>query len=352
MLDPSAPAPAARRDLDALAAHHALGEPALEALFALAAARPTRAEDRRFLRRVLGLAGVLSLAAGVVFFVAANWAAIGALGRFALVEGLLALAGAAALLRPPPDRIGRLALLGAFLLTGALLALFGQTYQTGADVYELFLAWAALGLPIALVAGSSAAWGAWVVVVNVMLALLVGLPLGNVLWTLLAGWHLSTPALLALATAVDVALWAVCQAAAGTRLAGAVSLWLERLAVAGAAAFASWGAVLGIFSWGGRYDRDGWTTSGSAVLALTLVASATFVATATLRRRRDVFPIAALGAVVIAAGTAVLVRAMDRWHLDAGALLLLTAWLVGSSTAAGWVLMSLVRRWRAEGTLA
>ena len=36
--------------------------------------------------------------------------------------------------------------------TGALLALFGQTYQTGADVYELFLTWALLGLPLVIAA--------------------------------------------------------------------------------------------------------------------------------------------------------------------------------------------------------
>ena len=42
---------------------------------------------------------------------------------------------------------GKAALLAAALLTGGLLALIGQTYQTGADTFELFATWAALILP-------------------------------------------------------------------------------------------------------------------------------------------------------------------------------------------------------------
>ena len=39
---------------------------------------------------------------------------------------------------------GKAALLLASLLTGGLLALFGQIYQTGADAYELFTGWSVL----------------------------------------------------------------------------------------------------------------------------------------------------------------------------------------------------------------
>ena len=54
--------------------------------------------------------------------------------------------------KPPPRFVGRGAVFLAFIATGALLALFGQTYQTGADVYELFLTWALLGLPLVVAA--------------------------------------------------------------------------------------------------------------------------------------------------------------------------------------------------------
>ena len=52
-----------------------------------------------------------------------------------------------------------LVLAGLFL--GALLALLGQIYQTGADTWELFAWWALLLLPWALAGASQALWLLW-----------------------------------------------------------------------------------------------------------------------------------------------------------------------------------------------
>ena len=45
---------------------------------------------------------------------------------------------------------GRISLFATAFLSGILLAVFGQVYQTGADPYGLFLAWALLILPWAV----------------------------------------------------------------------------------------------------------------------------------------------------------------------------------------------------------
>ena len=110
----------------------------------------------------------------VIFFVAANWQAWGLAGRFGLLQAGLLICVAAALWQPPPARVGQAALLLATLFTGALLALFGQSYQTGADLYELFLAWSLLALPFAVAALSGAVWAAWWVVLDVGLGLFCG----------------------------------------------------------------------------------------------------------------------------------------------------------------------------------
>ena len=47
----------------------------------------------------------------------------------------------------------------------------GQTYQTGADTFELFAAWAAAILPWALVARFPALWIVWLALVNAAVAL-------------------------------------------------------------------------------------------------------------------------------------------------------------------------------------
>src|SRR5690554_4006519 len=163
-----------RTQLDDLVGRYQLSPDAARLALELANARPSRAESLRFMVRSLQLAGALSLAAGIIFFIAANWDAFGKFGRFILIEAVFVASIGVALWRPPPHALGRYALLMAFIMTGALLALFGQTYQTGADVYELFLSWAMLGVVFAIVGRWSVLWAAWIVVLNTALWLFSG----------------------------------------------------------------------------------------------------------------------------------------------------------------------------------
>src|SRR5690606_31340731 len=113
---------------------------------------------RQFLGPASLRLGVVLLGSGVVCWVAANWPAMTKIQRFAGAQGLLALsaviaAWAAWRLREASGvrrhGVGALLVLAGLFL-GALLALLGQTYQTGADTWELFVWWALLLLPWAL----------------------------------------------------------------------------------------------------------------------------------------------------------------------------------------------------------
>jgi uncharacterized membrane protein len=111
--------------------------------------------------------GVAVLAAalgglGIVFWIAANWQTLGTFGRFALLEGFVVAMCAGALWRPAARApLGLLALLAI----GGLFAYFGQTYQTGADPWQLFAVWAALALPLCIAARSDVLWAPWALVV-------------------------------------------------------------------------------------------------------------------------------------------------------------------------------------------
>ena len=110
-----------------------------------------------FLGRTLAVLGVLLILSGVIFYFAANWDTLSKMQQFALVQGVLVLFGAIALwkwqswLREP-------AMLGVALGVGAMLALFGQTYQTGADAWQLFMIWTLILLPLALSASKPSLW--------------------------------------------------------------------------------------------------------------------------------------------------------------------------------------------------
>ena len=65
-----------RRELDEFVAHFALDAAATGRVLAHAHAKPDAMEVRQLRRRFLVIGGVVSLLAGIVFFVAANWDAI------------------------------------------------------------------------------------------------------------------------------------------------------------------------------------------------------------------------------------------------------------------------------------
>ncbi|AEX54219.1 DUF2157 domain-containing protein [Rahnella aquatilis] len=119
--------------------------------------RPGYPEWRKFLVPLLSLLGLLSLVAGAVFFVAWNWADMPKMAKFALAE-LLILALAVLVWWRWYDGFARSALLATGLSFGALFALYGQIYQTGADSWELFRAWLFIFLPLALIARQNSLW--------------------------------------------------------------------------------------------------------------------------------------------------------------------------------------------------
>lgn len=128
---------------------------------------PSHAAWRQFLERVLLWAGLVALSAALGFFIAANWQALGRFGKLALVESVIVAMLALALWRGFESAWGRACLFVASLAVGTLFALIGQTYQTGADTWELFAVWAVAILPWVLVARQTALWILWVAIVDV-----------------------------------------------------------------------------------------------------------------------------------------------------------------------------------------
>ncbi len=132
---------------------------ALERALELTGSRPTATSWTDFVYRKLLLIGALLLAVGVIFFAAANWSALGPYLRLGLAAAALIAATVVAWLRGRDDLPGRVAALLAGLLFGPLMAIYGQTYQTGADSWGLFMSWA---LVMAAYAAASRFPGAWI----------------------------------------------------------------------------------------------------------------------------------------------------------------------------------------------
>lgn len=93
------------------------------------------------------LLGIGLTVAGILFFFAYNWAHLHRFVKLGLIEGLMIVAVILVLWSKLSLPVKKALLTGAAMLVGVLFAVFGQVYQTGADAYDLFLAWT-LGISI------------------------------------------------------------------------------------------------------------------------------------------------------------------------------------------------------------
>ena len=293
------------------------------------ALRPALAEWRTLLDRVFAFGGALLLSAAAVFFLAYNWEAMHRFARLGLVVGVLAACCAGALAARPLGVAWRAALFGACVATGALLALVGQTYQTGADVWQLFAAWAALMLPFAWLSRSSASWVLWLGVANLALMRALSQSVWWGFFDTLSNAH----ALLAIA-AFNLIVLLVFEGFARWLIARPTR-WIHRLAALGVLAPLCAGAVLG------------WWESEFRIVAATFSVVAGLAAAVYHRARRDL-PILALavygGIAVLAAGLVKLLRVENFLNMN-----LVGLFIIAASAGAGVWLAGLHRQSAADG---
>lgn len=153
-----------------LAAEHRLDREGLQRLWRLAALDEQPPGAARWLPRGVAVLAAALGGLGIVLWIAANWDTLGRFGRFALLQVFVLVMCLGALWRPTARApLGLLALLG----TGALFAYFGQTYQTGADPWQLFALWAVLTLPLCLAVRSDVLWAPWALIVMTAVSLWV-----------------------------------------------------------------------------------------------------------------------------------------------------------------------------------
>lgn len=145
----------------------------LDSAVSLANITPSSARWLSFLSQLCLWIGSTALGLSVLFFIAFNWLEFGRFAKFALVEISLVAAVVCYLFFKATPLLAKASITVASILVGVLLALFGQTYQTGADPWQLFVIWACLILPWAMTARFSVLWLICLVLCNTSFALYV-----------------------------------------------------------------------------------------------------------------------------------------------------------------------------------
>lgn len=208
----------------------------LEAGLRLTGGLPDRQSWARFLDYSLLVLGALFFTSGLFFFVAYNWEELPRFARFGVLEAaivvLLIITHWVGL-----NRLGgKIALTVAALLVGALLAVFGQEYQTGADAYTLFGYWALLIVGWVLISKFDLLWGILLALLNLTLVLF---------WNqVLPGDQYPQPESLFALNAVALLVWEVL----ARRSTWWQHRWLNRLTALIAFGFILWPTLATIFS--------------------------------------------------------------------------------------------------------
>ena len=284
---------------------------------------PDAAQWRALLDRLALWLGAALCAAGLVCVVAANWEHLGKAARLYGLQAVLVATTLGALWLGLQRAGGRALLWLSMLVLGGLLTLIGQTYQTGADTWELFALWTALALPWAVAARHAAHWLTWAVLLNTAAWLWLGLQS----WWWWPNEHLLLQ--LGLLNLLLLALWET----AGRRwpeFGGRVGRWLLAAAAM---------VPLTLYAMGEVLDSDGVPLTALLAWALATLALGAYC----WRMRRDL-PVLALLALGI---IGVVAAMLGEWLLagvdEAPSLLVIALAVLGMAAGAGLVLRRLAR---------
>lgn len=220
-----------------LTARHGLDDARARRLRQLAGLGTEPASIAIWLARGVAVLAAALLGLGVIFWIAANWESLGRFGRFALLQAVVVVACIGAILKAPARRpLG----LAALLATGGLFAYFGQTYQTGADPWQLFALWAVLTLPLCLALRNDVAWAPWALVAMTGISLWVHAHLGH-------AWAVRPGDLQVHGLGWVAALMLVAALSAPARRFTGAGIWSLRTAITLAVVMVTATAVAGLF---------------------------------------------------------------------------------------------------------
>ena len=309
-----------RRIIHAIGRHSDLGSRELESLLQREVYRRP-SQWYRFIRLSLIALGAGFLLAGIVFFFAYNWDGLHKFAKLGIVGGLLSACAGSANLTEAQPLVRKVLLFAASLLTGVLFAVFGQIYQTGANAFDFFLAWAVFCFLWVWVSDFPPLWLAFLILLNVTLAAYAD-QMGRL-------WPRSVP--FVLLGLLDTA--ALILAYSRRNLIGGVSVpgWVTHTVAIGTVSIFTAGIVSGIL--------DGYDPAFPVLLASASVLFPWAVHHGKATRSIFLPALVSLSLVVIV--TTYLIKLSQGYFMS----LFISLFVMGSITLVTFLLLSLQKKW-------
>jgi uncharacterized membrane protein len=282
---------------------------------------------RWLLQMLLPALGFGFLACGVLFFFAYNWADVPKFGQLGIAVTAVVVACVLSLIPAIPELVRKMLLTASAFLVGPLFGVFGQIYQTGANAYDLLLAWC-----LCMVV--------WVVVINFAPLWVLFLTLVNVTVVLFneqvaAGWGFVMLSFILFAINTVAALAFIFLGEWEERLY--YPNWLKKMA---ALAAASIGTICCCAAIMGTEERLAELLYLAAVLSV--FAGVGWAAV----RAKELYYLTLLSL----SGIAIVATIIIRFDLDTAGFLFATLWVVGGTTGSIIVLNNFRKAWHHDGT--
>lgn len=283
----------------------------------------------RFIDHLLLWLGGLALTFSAMFFIAYNWIAFGRFTKFAMVEALIALSILVYWKLDRDKMAAKVALFMATLFLGVLLALYGQTYQTGADPWQLFFTWALLMLPWTIIARFPALWILWITLLNLAI-LLYHMALRNSMWFMFNNDSNILWILFAFNT-LALFVWEL----SAIKWHWLSERWAARLIAIGSGFPLSWLVIISIV--------DSRHANAFSVIVWIVWIGGLYFVYRTIKR--DLFMLAGVALTAIVVSTSFFAKHLIS-GLEAGGFLVLTIIVIGMGTGAAIWLHKIHREWQ------
>ncbi|MBC8109890.1 MAG: DUF2157 domain-containing protein [Verrucomicrobia bacterium] len=279
---------------------------------------------KRFLKLFFMGFGVCFTALGIIFFFAYNWNDLPKFVKIGMTEVLIITTTALVLFSKINTTIKNIILTGTSVLVGALFAVFGQVYQTGASAYDFFLGWTVF---ITL----------WVIVSNFAPLWLVFLTLLNTTFILYAQQvaHDWSQTFVYMLLFIGNTLFLIVSMQLSKLIpASKIPVWFASSLALACVSFTTLGIINGIFE-----------TRNTAFWILIFLTSLVYVAGIRYGlKTKSVFYLALIPFSIIIIVSALLLNLSN----EAGMLLLIGLFIVGSVTLLIKILLDFQKKWTDE----
>lgn len=154
-----------RQDLEIISQHSSIDEERISKIF-----KEEIYSDRimwqKFLRFFFLTLGIGFSVSGIIFFFAYNWADLNKFAKIGLTEILIIATTGAVLFGKLRTTTRNIIVTGSSVLVGALFAVYGQVYQTGANAYDFFLGWTVFIALWVFISGFAPLWFIFLALIN------------------------------------------------------------------------------------------------------------------------------------------------------------------------------------------